>query len=48
MPLASATETDALSINSGVFDLELYDAGDLDDVTRLMEGVVSITEGITR
>jgi len=43
-----ATLTDSLTITSGVFDLELYDAGDADNVTRLMEGVVSIVSGVTR
>ena len=43
-----ATDTDALTIESGVYDLELYDAGDPDDVNRLIEGVVSIISGVTR
>lgn len=43
-----ATLTDALSITLGVYDLELYDQTDPDDVNRLMEGVVSIIEGVTR
>jgi len=46
--ILGATLTDALSITSGVFDLELYNQSDPDDVNRLMEGVVSITEGVTR
>jgi len=46
--IIGATLTDALTIASGVFDLELYNQSDPDDVNRLMEGVVSIVEGITR
>ena len=46
--ILGATITDAITINSGVFDLELYNVSDPDDVTRLMEGVVSIIEGVTR
>ena len=46
--LLGATETDALGINAGVFDLELYNPADSDDVYRLMEGVVTIKEGVTR
>jgi len=46
--ILGATLTDALTINSGVFDLELYNQSDPDDVNRLMEGVVSIVGGVTR
>ena len=43
-----AQETDALTITSGVYDLELYNVSDPDDVTRLFEGVVSVVGGVTR
>ena len=46
--IIGATDTDALTLTTGVYDLELYDQSDPDDVNRLMEGVVSITEGVTR
>ena len=46
--IIGATDTDALAIEVGVFDLEIYDQADPDDVNRLMEGVVSIVEGVTR
>lgn len=46
--ILGATLTDALVITSGVFDLEIYDQTDPDNVNRLMEGVVSIVEGVTR
>jgi len=46
--IIGATLTDALTITTGVFDLELYNQSDPDDVNRLMEGVVSIVEGVTR
>jgi len=46
--IIGATDTDALSIETGVYDLELYNAGDPDDVNRLIEGVVSIIGGVTR
>lgn len=42
----TATETDSLTIPDGVYDLELY--VDADDVTRLMQGIVTIVEGVTR
>jgi hypothetical protein len=43
-----ATVTDALTIDIGVYDLELYDPADPDNVTRLVEGIVSVVEGVTR
>ena len=46
--IIGATITDAMTITSGVYDLELYNVSDSDDVNRLMEGVVSVVEGITR
>lgn len=46
--ILGATLTDALTISSGVYDLELYNSTDPDDVNRLMEGVVSIIDGVTR
>jgi len=46
--ILGASLTDALTIDSGVYDLELYNQGDSDDVNRLIEGVVTIIEGVTR
>ena len=46
--ILGATLTDDLTIDTGVFDLELYNQSDVDDVNRLMEGVVSIIGGVTR
>jgi hypothetical protein len=43
-----ATETDAIAISSGVYDLEIYDPLDDDDVTRLVEGSISIKTSVTR
>ena len=42
----TAQETDTLTIKTGVYDLELYT--DADNVVRLVEGSVSISEGVTR
>lgn len=44
----TALETESLTITSGVYDLELYDAGDLDVVDTILEGAVTITDGVTR
>lgn len=44
----TALETDTLTIDSGVYDLELYDAGDQDIVDTILEGLVTIREAITR
>lgn len=46
--LIGATETDAFTVNNAVYDLELYNISDPDDVTRIVEGVVSIVGGVTR
>lgn len=46
--ILGATLTDALNIELGIFDLELYDELDTNEVIRLMEGVVSITNSVTR
>jgi len=46
--IIGAQATDAISIDFGVYDIELYDALDLDNVNRVVEGVVSIIEGVTR
>lgn len=43
-----ATDTDALTITSGVYDLELYDPADVDVVDTILEGAVTISDGITR
>ncbi len=45
--LASATATSAISATSGVYDLELV-AGDGVTVTRLLEGLVTISPEVTR
>lgn|SRR5574343_526082 len=44
--LGLATLTDALTVKSGVYDLELVSAGGI--VTRLIEGGVTITPQVTR
>lgn len=41
-----ATLTDALTVKSGVYDLELVSPGGI--VTRLIEGAVTITPQVTR
>lgn len=46
--LLGATITEALTLDAAVYDLELYNQSDLDEVNRLMAGVVTITEGVTR
>lgn len=46
--ILGATLTDAITLTSGVYDFELYNQADPDDVKRLMEGVVTIVEGVTR
>jgi hypothetical protein len=43
-----ATETDTFDFSNGVYDLELYKTADSDDVTRLVEGIVTISNNITR
>ena len=43
-----ATATDALTIDNGVYDIEIYDPLDVDNVTNLIGGVVTITQGVTR
>jgi hypothetical protein len=45
--LASAAATSAISATSGVYDLELV-AGDGVTVTRLLEGLVTISPEVTR
>jgi len=44
--LASATQTAAIAIKSGVYDLELVSGGGI--VTRLLQGAVEITPEVTR
>lgn len=46
--ILTALETDTLTINSGVYDLEIYNPGDLDIVDTLLEGAVTINNAITR
>ena len=43
-----ATETDTLTIDTGVYDLELYSAGDTDIVDTVLEGLITIRDAITR
>ena len=43
-----ATETDTLTIDTGVYDLELYSAGDSDIVDTILEGNVTIRDATTR
>ena len=43
-----ATVTDAITIKSGVYDLELYDPLDLDDVIRLIQGQINVVQSVTR
>ena len=43
-----ATDTDALDITTGVYDLELYNSGDSDDVIKLVEGQVNVVQNVTR
>ena len=43
-----ATSTAAIDFESAVYDLELYNIADPDDVTRLIEGRVSISPEVTR
>lgn len=43
-----ATATDTINIKSGVYDLELYDPLDADEVVRLIQGQVNIVQGVTR
>lgn len=44
----TALETDALTISTGVYDLEIYDAGNTNIVDTILEGAVTINDGITR
>ena len=41
-----ATDTDALTVTTGVYDLEIEDASSV--VTRLLQGTVAISKGVTR
>lgn len=43
-----ATDTAGLTITNGVYDLEIYDPGDSDVVDTILEGAVTISDGITR
>jgi len=40
--------TDALTFTNGVYDLELTDAGGTGDVTRILEGKVTVKPAVTR
>ena len=43
-----AVATDAVSFTQGVYDLELYNPSDVDDVIRLVGGAVEVIGGVTR
>jgi hypothetical protein len=43
-----ATDTEALTITTGVYDLELYNPLDADEVVRLIQGYVNIIRDVTR
>lgn len=43
-----ATATDLLGVSGGVYDLELFDSVDVDDVVRLVEGKVFVKRAVTR
>lgn len=43
-----ATSTVNLAFEEGVYDLEIFDPGDPDDVTRLLEGSVKVKPEVTR
>jgi len=44
----SDVATDAITFQSGVYDLEMVDTGGSGDVTRLIEGVVTVSKSVTR
>ena len=44
----SAVETDTLTIDIGVYDMEIYDSLDTDVVDTVLEGKVTIRDAITR
>ena len=46
--ILTAIDTAGITINNGVYDLELYDSADLDVVDTILEGAVTINDGITR
>jgi hypothetical protein len=46
--ILGATDTETLTITNGVYDLEIYDGGDTDVVDTIIEGAVTIEDGITR
>jgi hypothetical protein len=46
--ILGATDTDLLTITNGVYDMELYNAGDPDVVDTILEGAVTVSDAITR
>ena len=44
----SAIDTAGLTIDTGVYDLEIYNPGDTDVVDTILEGLVTIRDAITR
>ena len=45
--ILTAVETETIN-NNGVYDLELYDNADPDIVDTILEGAVTVNDGITR
>lgn len=45
---ATATQTAALEIETGVYDLEILPAGEEADAIRLAEGIVFVSRNVTR
>lgn len=43
-----ATDTDAFAFSKAVYDLEVFDDGDVDNVIRLLEGDVTVSPNVTR
>ena len=44
----TAVETETLTIDVGVYDLELYSAVDADIVDTILEGAVTVRDAVTR
>lgn len=46
--ILNALDTEAISIDTGVFDLEIYNPSDTEIVDTILEGTVTIRDAITR
>lgn len=46
--LIGATTTTAITQDTGVYDLEIYDPLDTDDVSRLLQGYIEFRDEVTR